>query len=166
MKKSNTKKRERPNSWNIIQKQNKIDMKIKTQLTFFDLNEGTKCPQRDKRQAQNPKGEKQTREEANQKGKNKPERREPQPKRLRPRRSQSENKTRTTTKPTIGKEQDESLESSSVLGPLESSSILAPFRVVGIKLQLDWKFLRDQCAAGIFGGSTTKTERNEPDPRW
>ena len=83
-------------------KTEQIDMKIKTQLTFFDLNEGTKCPQRDKRQAQNPKGEKQTREEANQKGKNKPERREPQPKRLRPRRSQSENKTRPTNRPTIG----------------------------------------------------------------
>ena len=34
-------------------KTEQIDMKIKTQLTFFDLNEGTKCPQRDKRQAQN-----------------------------------------------------------------------------------------------------------------
>ena len=101
----------------------------------------------------------------NQKGEKKPERRDPQPKCLHPRRSQSENKTRPTTRPTIGKEQDESLESSSVLAPLESSFVLAPFQVVGIKLQLDWKFLRDQCATGIFGGSTTKTERNEPDRR-
>ena len=86
-----------------------------------------------KTETKTTRGRRQNREEANQKGEKKPERRDPQPKRLRPRRSQSENKTR----PTIGKEQDESLESSSVLGPLESSSVLALFRVVGIKLQLD-----------------------------
>ena len=105
------------------------------------------------------------------KGEKKPERRDPQPKGLRPRRSQSENKTRSTTRPTIGKEQDKSLESSSVLAPLESSSVLALFRVVGIKLQLDWKFLRDQCAAGIFGGSTNTpfkfaSNHNQNGEKW